>query len=353
MENTAPPPSNLPARYEPRRNFWDRLLRLTRQPTVRVYHGYGDTHRILVQGHVLLRAPQPGEEAYNRDVIRNTLALLRLFAVTPAAGVRVLIRFGGEEHEVITGSDGFFSYEWKTAETLTPGWLPVRAVVSGREDIFGEGKIYVPPPARFGFVSDIDDTFLISHSANLRRRLEVLFTKNARTRKPFEGVVEHYRELALAGTTPEAPNPFFYVSSSEWNLYTYIKEFCRHHGLPEGVFLLREIKQLSSFFKTGQGSHGGKYDRIARIMEEFPELQYVLLGDDSQQDPEIYARLIDAHPGLVKYVYIRHRVKARLPEVRKVEAQMKEAGVEVCYFTHSKTAREHSRRVGLTGRSAE
>ena len=83
-------------------------------------------------------------------------------------------------------------------------------------------------------------------------------------------------------------------------------------------------------------------------MAEFPKLHYVLLGDDSQQDPEIYSRLVDAHPGLVKVVYIRHRVKARLPAVRAIEARMKAAGVEVCYFTHSKTAREHSRRTGLT-----
>lgn len=257
-------------------------------------------------------------------------------------------------HEVVTGADGFFSYEWKTAEPLVPGsWMPVRAVVDGGQvgvlgEISGDGKIYVPPQARYAFVSDIDDTFLISHSADLLKRVEVVLTKNPRTRQPFEGVVEHYRDLALAHTTPDKPNPFFYVSSSEWNLYEYVKEFCRHNGLPEGVFLLREIKQLHSFFRTGMGNHNGKYDRIARIMAEFPELHYVLLGDDSQKDPEIYLRLVEAHPGLVQYVYLRHRVKGRLPVVRKIEARMKELGVEVCYFTHSHTAREHSRQMGLT-----
>jgi phosphatidate phosphatase APP1 len=350
MENTIPAISNLTAQPERHSGLWDGLLRLTRRLTVRVYHGYGDADRILVQGHVLARAPIPKKNDYPTDVFRNTLALLRLFAVKPAPGVRVLIRFGKEEHEVVTREDGFFSYEWKTAETLQPGsWMPVRAVVAGQEDIFGDGKIYVPPPARYAFVSDIDDTFLISHAANLAKRLEVVLTKNPRTRQPFEAVVEHYCDLALAHTTPEAPNPFFYVSSSEWNLYEYIKEFCRHHGLPEGVFLLREIKQLQSFLKTGMGNHNGKYDRIARIMAEFPKLNYVLLGDDTQHDPEIYLRLVEAHPGLVQYVYMRHRVKSRLPAVRKIEARMKELGVEVCYFSHSQTAREHSRRMGLTG----
>lgn len=364
MENTVPTgagkqpscaaSSTVGTQRRPAQRPWlDRLLRLTSRPTVRVYHGYGDADRILVQGHVLLSAPVPGDR-YPNDIFQNTLALLRLFAVKPAPGVRVRICFGAEQHEVTTGDDGFFSYEWKTAEPLVPGsWMPVRAVVHGGEvgargEVFGDGKIYVPPHARYAFVSDIDDTFLISHSADLLKRLEVVLTKNPRTRKPFEGVVEHYRELALAHTVPDKPNPFFYVSSSEWNLYEYIKEFCRHHELPEGVFLLREIKQLQSFLKTGQGNHNGKYDRIARIMTEFPELHYVLLGDDSQHDPEIYLRLVEAHPGLVRYVYLRHRVKQRLPAVRKIEAALKAAGVEVCYFTHSKTAREHSRRMGLT-----
>ncbi len=346
MEQTGPAPPNLPARYLPPRAWWQRILGIARGAVVRVYHGYGDAERVLVQGHVLRQAPAERGH-FPTDVIRNTLALLRLFMIKPAAGIPVLVRFGNEEKSVTTGPDGFFSCEWKTAEPLEAGWLPVRAVVAGHEEIFGDGKIYVPPPSRYAFVSDIDDTFLISHSTNLRKRLEVLLTRNARTRQPFAGVVDHYRALALAGTTEAAPNPFFYVSSSEWNLYSYIKEFCRHHGLPEGVFLLREIKQIGSFFKTGQGNHNGKFHRIARIMEEFPELQYVLLGDDSQRDPEIYLRLVTAYPGLVKYVYLRHRAKARLPAVRHIEARMKGLGVEVCYFTHSKTALEHSRRTIL------
>jgi len=312
---------------------------------IRLYHGYGDADRLLVQGHVLAGGQPPKAAHYPTDVVGNLAGLLRLFTITPVADARVLIRLGGEEHTVTTRRDGFFSYEWKTAEPLVPGsWMPVRAVLAGREHVFADGKVYIPPPARWAFISDIDDTFLVSHSANLWKRLGVILTRNARTRQPFESVVDHYRDLSLLHTTAAAPNPFFYVSSSEWNLYEYIKEFCRHHGLPEGVFLLREIKQLRSFLSTGMGSHEGKYDRIARIMAEFPELHYVLLGDDTQRDPEIYLRVIQQHPGLVRCVYLRHRVRGRLQPVRAIEAEMKAAGVEVCYFTHSKTAREHSRR---------
>jgi phosphatidate phosphatase APP1 len=91
----------------------------------------------------------------------------------------------------------------------------------------GKAGLVVPYVNQFAFISDIDDTFLISHSGNLRKRLFVLLTENARSRKPFEGVVNHYNLLSLAGALEKTNNAFFYVSSSEWNLYEYIREFSK------------------------------------------------------------------------------------------------------------------------------
>jgi phosphatidate phosphatase APP1 len=327
----------------------NKLLRINSRPVVKVYHGYGDNDRVLVLGHVMLRSPDQYEH-YRKGLFYNTLSLIRLFMVRPApAGIKVIIRLGTEVREAVTSHDGFFAADWDSGLELDPGWHRVTAELAGNPRIIGEGKIYVPPPDGWAFISDIDDTFLISHSADLGRRLYVLLTKNARSRKPFEGVVEHYRELSNISADSEHQHPFFYVSSSEWNLYEYIKEFCRFHKLPEGVFLLSPVKSLASFWKTGQGKHSAKYVRIVRIFKEFPKLDFILLGDDSQQDPYIYARLAKDFPGRVKVVYIRHRVKEHLPQVRKAEAEMKALGVEVCYFTHSETARKHSRDFGLTG----
>jgi phosphatidate phosphatase APP1 len=296
---------------------------------------------MMVIGHLYVHSPVV-EEKYHRGVIKNARSLLRMFAIkTAPSGISITVRLGEESVECRTVADGFFMAEWKPQQDLQPGWHGVTAEVTRNPRVSGEGKLYVPRPGGFAFISDIDDTFLISHSADLVRRLKVLFTRNPRTRKPFEGVVAHYQLLALANTTPDKPNPFFYVSSSEWNLYEYIKEFCRFHGMPEGIFLLSEIKTLSSFLNTGQGKHGGKFFRIRRIIEEFPEHRYVLLGDDSQKDPEIYEEVCTKFPGMIEAVYIRHRVKEHIAQTRRHEAAMKAMGVEVCYFTHSSTARMH------------
>jgi phosphatidate phosphatase APP1 len=114
--------------------------------------------------------------------------------------------------------------------------------------------------------------------------------------------------------------------------------------MPEGVFLLNMMKNLGSFWKSGANHHDGKFIRVARILEEFPEQNYILMGDDSQKDPEIYNAIVHGFPGRVRCVYIRHRVKANLDRTRKFEALMKAAGTEVCYFTHSKTALQHSKQ---------
>src|SRR3546814_8470770 len=68
---------------------------------------------------------------------------------------------------------------------------------------------------------------MVSHSATIGRRLRELFIRNPRTRKTFPGTAGYYKRLSAAFTSDDRPNPFFYVSSSEWNLYDYLLETFR------------------------------------------------------------------------------------------------------------------------------
>ena len=177
--------------------------------------------------------------------------------------------------------------------------------------------------------------------------LYALFTQNARSRKPFEGVVRHYQLLTTGNTTPEAPNPFFYVSSSEWNLYDYLLEFTREHNLPRGVFLLNVLKQIRQIFKTGQNNHGTKFTRIVRIIEGFPKQRFVFLGDSSQHDPYIYESLVKHFPNQIYAVYIRDVYKKNKEKVTEVLQRIEASGVHSCFFSHSSEAIEHSKKIGL------
>lgn len=340
---------------ENRKKHWStRVLNwfgLTNEPVIKVYHGYGHTEQMVIYGHVLRMGPLP-RKRYSRNIIRNTAALLRMFFVKPMGGATVHMEWDGVEHTVKTDTDGFFRFCWVDQPPLMQGWHEIHVELKNKEGkakAKGSGAIYIPYGTQYGFISDIDDTFLISHSANLRKRLYVLFTHNARSRKPFEGVVKHYQLLAKGNTSGDAPNPFFYVSSSEWNLYDYILEFTTVNGIPRGVFLLNVLKPFSQLFKTGQNNHHTKFMRIVRIMEAYSSQKFILLGDSSQMDPFIYASIVEHFPNRIHAVYIRDVHPKNREKVVEVLDKIEASGVPCCFFEHSEEAIKHSKRIGLIG----
>jgi phosphatidate phosphatase APP1 len=329
------------------------LFRLTAEPTVKVYHGYGHNNCMTVFGHVFRLSPFP-RQRYRQSFVRNTLALLRLFLVKPFSGVEVTLEWKGKTHKTKTDVDGFFRFDWEDEVPVEHGWKPVmvNAYQKGKFIAKAAGRVFIPYETQYIFISDIDDTFLVSHSADLRKRLYVLFTQNARSRQPFEGVVRHYQLLAQTGTTGEAPNPFFYVSSSEWNLYEYILEFTAINHIPRGVFLLSQLKGFSQLLKTGQNHHGTKFTRIVRILKAFPNQRVVLLGDSSQMDPYIYRDVVKHFPKQVHAVYIRDVYQKSFEKVQEVLQNIEAAGVPCLFFKHSKEAILHSVKIGLISAEA-
>jgi phosphatidate phosphatase APP1 len=341
MQTTDHPPKSWKARLY----NW---LGFTNETTVKLYHGYGHNDQLMIHGHVFKFSPLPRKK-YQKSVVHNALALLRLFIVKPYGGVDVCLQWEGENFYSKTDDDGFFKFEWKDKPPLPKGWneVEVKALLNGKIISASKGSVYIPHETQYGFISDIDDTFLISHSANLRKRLFVLFTENARSRKPFEGAVKHYQLLANSNTTPYEPNPFFFVSSSEWNLYDYILEFTVINKIPKGVFLLNQLKRFGQLLKTGQNNHQTKFIRIARILETYPKQRFVLLGDSSQHDPYIYEAVVNHFPKQVHAVYIRDIYKKNEQKARDVLYKIEAAGVPCCFFQHSSDAILHSKKIGL------
>jgi len=326
-----------------RMGTWTKIshwLGIETRPHIKVYRGFGGSEQLEIFGHVLDEGPLPVKR-YSRFFLFNMAALLRLFIVKPKEGAVVKMLWDGKLVEATTSKDGFFHLQWKPSVMPAPGNYEVEICLTTVEAARAKGVVFIPQRSKFACVSDIDDTFLVSHSANLIKRLHVLFTRNAHTRKPFEGVATHYRLLNEGG------NPFFYVSSSEWNLYNYILEFCRFNKLPEGVYLLSQIKQLHNLLKTGQQNHATKFTRISRVLMHYPHMRFVLLGDDTQEDPKIYRALTEHFPSQILAVYLRRVRESREDATSQLVAEIEAKGIPCCYFEHSEDAIEHSRVNGL------
>ena len=316
---------------------------------VNVYHGYGHSDDLVVYGHVL--KSMPANMVHDSDhPIKNMFQLLRLFFVEPLANENVRLYWKNQVFETVTEMDGFFKFEWKSTEHVPAGWHEFRvAHVNKQDEVLSEnkGNVFVPHKTQYAFISDIDDTVMISYSATILKRLKELFVKNARTRSIFPQVAEHYEMLALSNTSPETPNPFFYVSSSEWNLYDYLLEVFRHNKLPEGTFLLSQIKRWSQLLKTGKTKHEAKLLRIMRILQAFPSQQFVLIGDNSQSDPVIYEEIASKYPGKIHAVYLRNIKEENEEKTRALLASLQQKGVQTFLFKHSVEAIDHSKKIGL------
>jgi phosphatidate phosphatase APP1 len=60
----------------------------------------------------------------------------------------------------------------------------------------------------------------------------------------------------------------------------------RNTQTTQSCFTIKRYKtSLTNFVWTGRGGHNHKFDKIKHILEFYPSLKYVLIGDDSQHDP--------------------------------------------------------------------
>lgn len=323
-----------------------KLLNMKHKINIKIYHGYGNSDSFFVFGHVMYGEPIP-KRKYKKSLLYNIIHTAKLFMVRPVANQKIQLIWKNQKIDATTQSDGFFKFEWHSPIHELSGWQPLKINVLNEcnKIIANEiGKLYIPNATQYGFISDIDDTVLVSHSAQTGKKLRVMFTKNPRSRKTFDDVVKFYNLLAVSHTVPGLLNPFFYVSSSEWNLYNDLNDFFKHNGLPKGIFLLCEMKRWFQFLKTGKTKHYGKLSRVFRVLDAFPNQKFVLLGDNSQADPLIYSEIVNKYPNRIIAIYIRNihqkKEKATLEILQNLE-------IPTCLFAHTDMAIRHARQIGL------
>ncbi|MCL6217294.1 App1 family protein [Zunongwangia pacifica] len=317
---------------------------------LKLYRGYANDQELVVFGH-LFKSWAPDKYRLDRKGIKHTSAIIHKFRIKPLSNYEIHLGFNGKEWKTKTMEDGYFRFTVPFEEKLESGWHPyeVFAKMEGKFGIIEKGELLKPYDSQLGIISDIDDTFLISHSNSFFKKLYVMLSKNVNRRKVFEDVVDHYKALSKAGQDSEhASNSFFYVSSSEWNLYDFIVEFADMHDLPKAVIKLKKIKTgISDFVKTGRGNHDHKFQKVKDIISFYPNLEYVLLGDDSQQDVHIYERICKTYPANVKSIYIRQTGKKQKEEVHQVLSNIESLNVSTCYFKDSQQAITHSKKLEI------
>ena len=276
---------------------------------VLAYRGFGNRVRAHVYGRIVERiglTPSTDKDS----VLTNLLNTYRRAESDPLRNAQVNVGFGSASTVMTTDPEGYFG-GWVTLE-LPPGggeWHEYQAELTshlppGTDAVKGAGEILMPPDtARFGVISDIDDTVIQSRVSNFIQAARTVMLGNARTRLPFPGVAAFYRALR-DGAGGDDKNPLFYVSSSPWNIYDVISEFMELQKIPKGPIMLRDWDMsLGALASSRHFEHKGV--AIRNVMQLYPHLQFILVGDTSQHDPEIYSRIVAEFPNRVSAIYIR------------------------------------------------
>jgi phosphatidate phosphatase APP1 len=317
------------------------------------YRGYASADRALVLGRVLQNEGiAPADAAHSRW--RNLVDALKRIESDPQPFGIVRARLGGVEKELVADDEGFL-HEWVALDDSlgAPGWhsvpLELQRQAPGPTTSATAPILLPPATAAFGVISDMDDTVLQSRVTSFLRAARLLLLENARTRLPFPGVAAFYRAL-VAGADGGAGNPIFYVSSSPWNIYDVIADFLEAQEIPVGPLLLRDWDLRG--MRTRHHRH--KSQHIAEILDTYPALPFVLVGDSGQEDPEIYSEMVRTHPGRILAIYIRDVTKepTRIAAIGALAEEMRKSGTPLVLADDTLAAAKHAAAHGWIDENA-
>ncbi len=317
--------------------------------TILPYRGYGNQQQVSISGRVLeiarLDDPNPEDSLW-----QNFRAMLRRYSSKEIPFVRMSATFQQQTIIIETDDDGYFQVTFPVDPALlSPEQLwhlvhfeLLERIVPGQEKVTAVGEVVIPDSkSDFGIISDIDDTVLISHTTQLFKVLKLSLAGNASTRMPFRGVTTFYEALQK-GRTGQAHNPFFYVSSSPWNIYDVLADFFSRNGIPKGPILLRDLGiSETKFIKEKHSAH--KPVKIRQILNTYPDLPFILVGDSGQHDPEIYRQIIREFPGRILTAYIRDARPGRGGlTVKRIAALTGNSQVEMVLCIDTEAAAKHA-----------
>lgn len=332
-------------------------------PVIVPYRGYGNMEFLYISGSVSedkgLAKPEKGHSTW-----KNMIAMIKRYISDEIPNVRVRAAFMGKQMISITNERGLFYFKFNIKDINVPDkiWQEVEfelldTITEEQQKTTATGKVLIlkEKDSQFGVISDIDDTILVSHATNTIKKLRLMLFKNAETRLPFEGVAGFYNALHK-GYSGNCHNPVFFVSSSQWNLYDLLLDFCRIRKIPDGPFLLEDLKpfKLKKLFKQKKGieKHKHKIEKIRRLLNTFNYLNFILIGDSGQKDADIYKSISLEFPDRILAIYIRDIRKSKAKKVTIIGKQLDSLGIEMLLIKDTLLAAKHAIDKGFINKNS-
>jgi phosphatidate phosphatase APP1 len=255
------------------------------------YASYGSTSWLRVLARVLL-AKSSQRHADTPTGIRGW----RNFMGVPVENASVSVHIGDRSYEVEADRSGII--DAVVDVDLESGWHRIGLSSEGSK-ITSALVFIVDPQTTFGVVSDIDDTVMVTALPRPLLAAWHTFVVNEHARATTPGMPVLYERLS--SHYPGAP--FIYLSTGAWNVAPTLTRFLSRNLYPAGALLLTDWGPTADrWFRSGPEHKRSSLERLAR---EFPQIKWLLVGDDGQHDESIYRDFVAQHPDNVAAVCIR------------------------------------------------
>ncbi|KAL8941774.1 MAG: hypothetical protein Q9216_002059, partial [Gyalolechia sp. 2 TL-2023] len=229
--------------------------------------------------------------------VANAHMMLRLrpFLTTPLTSTPLTVFFYNSKtsrsRTIYTNEAGHFQLR------AALDFIPTNVRVLASENLSATDEIHVTETHGVSLISDVDDT--IKHSAigaGAREVFRNVFIRDL-SDLHIDGVKEWYSKMASMGVK------LHYVSNMPWQLFPVLSSFLSGAGLPKGSFHLKHYSgMLQGIFEPVAERKKGT---LERIMSDFPQRRFILVGDSGEADLELYTDIVEANPGRVLGVFIR------------------------------------------------
>ena len=250
-------------------------------------------------GHLPKRASwnQPSDMSQSELLTANAhlMARLKPFLTNPLVSTPITIFFYDEKtsvsRTVTTNDAGHFTYR------AALEFVPTHVRVLASENLSATEEVKITEPKGVSIISDVDDT--IKHSSIGSGAREIF--RNAFIRDlgdlTIDGVKEWYNTMYDMGVG------IHYVSNSPWQLFPVLVSFFQMAGLPPGSYHLKQYSgMLQGIFEPVAERKKGT---LEKIMKDFPERKFILIGDSGEADLEVYTDVVLANPGKIIAIFIR------------------------------------------------
>ena len=214
----------------------------------------------------------------------------RVFTLPPSAPdghFEETLRFEASELEAL-----------RKAGTVRGDWLSYMAVLPEGDERLFEGRVRLIGPTGLSVVSDIDDTVKVTRIRTREEMLRHTFVL------PFEAIPGMPEVFTQWSNRPDVV--FHYVSSSPWQLHEPLAQLLCPPAFPACTLHLRRVRLGGgNIFTAFQGGEGHKRAALTALLERYPGRRFVLIGDESELDPEIFSALAREYPRQVVRIFIR------------------------------------------------